>query len=140
MLGYLSEHRPAPGRMDGNPEAGRDARRILSGRGLVRLLPRSTLVPTSKNSVEAKFGRALIQTAQHRRRGRKKRGGPLKGKGEEREDRPNAVTLLTLRLPRELRLCQLTITIYTRWPFLETNLELRKAEVRRIYLPKLFGK
>ena len=33
-------------------------------------------------------------------------------------DRPNAVTLIILRLPRELRLCQVAIIGYTRWPFL----------------------
>jgi hypothetical protein len=38
-------------------------------------------------------------------------------------DRPNAVTLITLRLPRELRICQVAIIDYTRWPF------------RRIHLP-----
>jgi len=32
---------------------------------------------------------------------------------EEREDCPNAVTLITLRLPRELRICQVTIISYT---------------------------
>ena len=35
---------------------------------------------------------------------------------EEREDRPNAVTLITLRLPTEMRLCQVAIISYTRWP------------------------
>jgi hypothetical protein len=29
------------------------------------------------------------------------------------------VTSITLRLPREHRICQVTITIYTRWPFLD---------------------
>jgi hypothetical protein len=29
------------------------------------------------------------------------------------------VTLITLRLQREFRLCQVTITSYTRWPFLD---------------------
>ena len=33
-------------------------------------------------------------------------------------DRPNAVTPITLRLPREFRLCQVAIIINTRWPFL----------------------
>jgi hypothetical protein len=37
---------------------------------------------------------------------------------EKREDRPNAVALITLRLPRVLRICQVAIISYTRWPFL----------------------
>jgi hypothetical protein len=44
-------------------------------------------------------------------------GGPLK-RGKEERGPPNAVTLITLLLPRELRLCQVTIIICTRWPFL----------------------
>jgi hypothetical protein len=62
--------------------------------------------------------KALIQKAQERQRGSKNRGRPGKREKEEREDRPNAVTPITLRLPRELRLCQVTIFSYTRWPFL----------------------
>src|SRR5829696_8331168 len=49
---------------------------------------------------------------------RRRAGGPVKRGMEEREDRPNAVTPITLRLPREHRICQVTITSYTRWPFL----------------------
>ena len=33
-------------------------------------------------------------------------------------DRPNAMTLIILRLPTELHLCQVAIIGYTRWPFL----------------------
>jgi hypothetical protein len=59
-----------------------------------------------------------LQTTQDRQRGSKKRGGPVIRGKEEREDRPNAVTPITLRLPTEMRLCQVTIIRYTRWPFL----------------------
>jgi hypothetical protein len=52
----------------------------------------------------------------------------LKGKGRS-EDRPNAVTLIILRLLRELRLCQVAIINYTRWPFLNRP----SASVRRTY-------
>jgi len=79
------------------------------------------LVRTSHNSVKAKFSVALLHPAQERQRGSKKRGRPAKRRKEEREDRPNAVTLITLRLPRELRLCHVTIISYTRWPFLFLN-------------------
>jgi hypothetical protein len=41
--------------------------------------------------------------------------------GKGGEDRPNAVTLMTLRLPRVFRLCQLAIISYTRWPFLNPH-------------------
>jgi hypothetical protein len=46
-------------------------------------------------------------------------GRPVKWGKEQRVDRPNAVTLLTLRLPTQMRLCQVAIMIYTRWPFLD---------------------
>ena len=55
-------------------------------------------VRTSKNSVNAKFGTALIQMAQDSRRGdARSAGGPVKGKGEkrgppERCDTPNPTT------------------------------------------------
>jgi hypothetical protein len=62
--------------------------------------------------------KALIQKAQDRQRGSKKRGGPAKGE-RKREDRPNAVTPITLLLPREHRLCQVTIISYTSWTFLD---------------------
>ena len=65
----------------------------------------------------AKFDIAQIRMDQERRPARRGGGPIIRGK-EEREDRPNAVTPITLRLPRELRLCQVTIIIYTRWPFL----------------------
>ena len=45
-------------------------------------------------------------------------GRPVKWEKEETEDRPNAVTLITLRLPTEMRLCQVAIIGYTSWPFL----------------------
>src|SRR5918993_1907855 len=81
---------------------------------------------TSEISVKAKFGIAPIQD---RRPGNKQvRAARLKGKGRS-EDRPNAVTLITLRLLRELRLCQVAIINYTRWPFLNR----RSASVRRTY-------
>ena len=84
---------------------------------------------TSEISVKAKFGIAPIQTVQDRRSGNKQvRAARLKGKGRS-EDRPNAVTLITLRLLRELRLCQVAIINYTRWPFLNR----RSASVRRTY-------
>src|SRR5829696_6494557 len=60
-----------------------------------------------------------IQTAQARQRGSKKRGRPGKRGKKEREDRPNAVTPITLLLRIEHRICQVTIIIYTRWPFLD---------------------
>jgi hypothetical protein len=41
--------------------------------------------------------------------------------GKGGEDRPNAVTLMTLRLPRVFRLCHLAIISYTRWPFLNPH-------------------
>jgi hypothetical protein len=62
--------------------------------------------------------KALIQKAQDGQRGSKISGRPGKRGKEEREDRPNAVTPITLLLPREHRLCQVTIISYTRWPFL----------------------
>jgi hypothetical protein len=62
--------------------------------------------------------KAPIQKAQEHQRGSKKRGRPGKWGKEEREDRPNAVTPITLLLPTELRLCQVTIIRYTRWPSL----------------------
>jgi len=63
----------------------------------------------------------MLHTAQDCQRGSKKRGRPaLKGE-MKKEDRKNAVTLITLRLPTEMRLCQLTIISYTRWPFLFLN-------------------
>jgi hypothetical protein len=66
--------------------------------------------PTSMNRKQAKFGIAPIQTVQDRRPGNKQvRAARLKGKGRS-EDRPNAVTLITLRLLRELRLCQVAIS------------------------------
>ena len=68
---------------------------------------------------KAKFGIASLQTTQDRRRPTNKRGGPVKGEKEEREDRPNAVTLIILRLPTGLRICQVAIIGYTRWPFLD---------------------
>jgi hypothetical protein len=74
----------------------------------------------------AKFGIAPIQTDQERQPASKKSGRPGKRGKEERVDRPNAVTPITLRLPRELRLCQLAIISYTRWPFLNR----RSATVR----------
>jgi hypothetical protein len=83
-----------------------------------RELPRIRVRRTSWNSVKAKFGIASLQTTQDHQRGSKKRGGPVKWEKEETEDRPNAVTLITLRLPIEMRLCQVAIIIYTRWPFL----------------------
>jgi hypothetical protein len=63
--------------------------------------------------------KAPLQKAQERQRGSKNRGRPRKRGKEEREDRPNAVTPITLLLPREHRLCQVTIISYTRWPFLD---------------------
>ena len=50
---------------------------------------------------------------------KQQQGWPVKGEKEEGEDRPNAVTLLTLRSQREFRLCQVAIIGYTRWPFLD---------------------
>jgi hypothetical protein len=44
-------------------------------------------------------------------------GGPIKGE-RRKKDRPNAVTLIILRLRRELRLCQVAIISYTSWLFL----------------------
>jgi hypothetical protein len=61
---------------------------------------------------------APVQKAQDLQRGSKKRGGPVIRGKEDREDRPNAVTPITLRLRTELRLCQVTIISYTRCPFL----------------------
>jgi hypothetical protein len=84
-------------------------------------LPRIRLSRIPENSVKAKFvceAQSPFQKAQERQRGSKKSGRPGKREKEEREDRPNAVTLITLRLPREPRICQVTIIIYTRWPFL----------------------
>jgi hypothetical protein len=74
------------------------------------------------NSVKAKFvceAHSPVRKAKERLRGSKKGGRPGKRGKEEREDRPNVVTPITLRLQRELRLCQVTIIIYTRWPFLD---------------------
>jgi len=52
--------------------------------------------------------------------------------GKGGEDRPNAVTLITLRLPRVFRLCQLAIVSFTRWPFLNpTQPRSDKAHPRR---------
>ena len=58
----------------------------------------------------AKFGIAPIQMDQEGWLGSKKRGGPVIRGKKEREDRPNAVTLITLRLPRDMRLCQVAIS------------------------------
>src|SRR5215208_5375988 len=52
------------------------------------------------------------------RKKQEQRAARLKVKGKGGEDRPNAVTLISLRPPRESRLCQVTIISYTRWPFL----------------------
>jgi hypothetical protein len=46
-------------------------------------------------------------------------GRPVKWEKEEREDRPNAVTLITLRAQTGLCICQVAIIGYTRWPFLD---------------------
>ena len=62
--------------------------------------------------------KAPVQKAQERQRASKKRGGPVIRGKKEREDRPNAVTSITLLLPTEHHLCQVTIISYTRWPFL----------------------
>jgi hypothetical protein len=82
---------------------------------------------TSEISDKAKFGIAPIQTVQDLRRGNTQvRAARVKGKGRN-EDRPNAVTLITLRLLRELRLCQVAIINYTRWPFLTRRAITRPA-------------
>jgi hypothetical protein len=71
----------------------------------------------------AKFGIAPLQAARTASEpARRERGRPGKRVREEREDRPNAVIPITLRLQREPRLCQLTITTYARWPFLVRRL------------------
>src|SRR5918995_7309307 len=61
--------------------------------------------------------------------GKQEEGRPVKWEKEEREDRPNAVTRITLRLQTEMRLCQVAIIGYTRWPFLNRP----SAPVRRSY-------
>ncbi len=109
-----------------------ETRRITKMRYLLLACIAWSLRPdgrTSEISVKAKFGIAPVQTVHDRRRGSKQvRAVRLKGKGRS-EDRPNAVTLITLRLLRELRLCQVAIINYTRWPFLNR----RSASVRRTY-------
>jgi hypothetical protein len=65
----------------------------------------------------AKFSIAPAQTARTAGEEVRRGGGLVKGE-RRREDRPNAVILRTLRLRRGLRLCQVTIISYTRWPFL----------------------
>jgi len=69
---------------------------------------------------KAKFSKVPSRQPGKASESARREGGPVKGKRgkEEREDRPNAVTLITLRLPRELRLCQVAIISYTRWLFL----------------------
>src|SRR5215218_4049462 len=49
---------------------------------------------------------------------RKERGRPAGNRERRREDRPNAVTLITLRLRRQLHICQVAIINYARQPFL----------------------
>jgi hypothetical protein len=70
----------------------------------------------------AKFSIASAQTA-HRSAGEEaiREGGSVKEE-RRRENRPNAVTPITLRLRRELCLCQVTIISYTSWPFLKVRL------------------
>jgi hypothetical protein len=64
---------------------------------------------TSENSVKAKFSKVSSRQPRSASEEARTAGGPAKRGKEEREDRPNAVTLITLRLPGEHRLCQVAI-------------------------------